>query len=148
MEAIAFWPDRPLLSLFVLWLLSLAVLWAARRPMLELLSGLGRHIDEALSALAGGCRSAAKNLAARNRAALLAAGELEVRGKLERELQRIDEGFSERIGQYSGLQRRLDDLCQRLDADYNDLMVFLQLDKPQTERLRRIEAFVAKIPRE
>lgn len=118
MASIEFWPDRPLLSLFVLWLLSLAVLWAARRPMLELLSGLGRHLEEGLSALARGCKTASKSLAAKNRSALLAAGELEVRGKLEREIQRIDEGFSERLGQYSGLQRRMDDLCQELDAEY------------------------------
>lgn len=118
MQALAFWPERPILSLFVLWLLSLAVLWAARRPMLELLNGLGRHVDEALSALTRGCKSAAKSLSTRNRATLLAAGELEVRGKLERELQRIDLGFSERLGQYSGLQRRMDDLCQQLDGDY------------------------------
>jgi serine/threonine protein kinase len=36
----------------------------------------------------------------------------------------------------------------RLDADFNDLMVFLQLDHPQAERLRRIDVFVSKIPRE
>jgi hypothetical protein len=36
----------------------------------------------------------------------------------------------------------------RLDSDYNELMVFLQLDHPPAERLRRIDAFVSKIPRE
>jgi len=36
----------------------------------------------------------------------------------------------------------------RLDADFNELMVFLQLDHPHAERLRRIDGFVAKIPRE
>lgn len=118
MEALLLWPERPLLSLFVLWLVSLAVLWAARRPMLELLAGLGRHLDEGLSALSRGCRTAARKLAERNRAALLTAGEVELRSKLARELQRIDQGFSERLGQYSGLQRRLDDLTQKLDADY------------------------------
>ncbi len=36
----------------------------------------------------------------------------------------------------------------RLDADFNDLMVFLQLEHPQAERMRRIDVFVSKIPRE
>ncbi len=36
----------------------------------------------------------------------------------------------------------------RFDADFNELMVFLQLDKPQPERIRRIEAFTSKIPRD
>lgn len=118
MEVLLLWPEHPLLSLLALWVASLVVLWAARRPMLDLLSGLGRHLDEGLCALSQGCRNAAKSLAERNRAALLTAGEVELRSKLARELQRIDEGFSERLGQYSGLQRRLDDLTQKLDADY------------------------------
>jgi hypothetical protein len=118
LEWIVLWPGHPALSILAVWLVSLVVLWAARAPMLELLSGLGRHLEEGLAALARACRSLAAELRKRNQAALLASGELELRHKLERELQRIDRGFSDRLGQYSSLQRRLDDLVQQLDADY------------------------------
>jgi len=118
MESLFLWPDRPVPSLFVLWLLSLPVLWAARRPMLELLGALGRHLGDGFAALAGGCRSLASDLSERNRAALLAAGELELRHKLDRELQRIDQGFADKLGKYSVLQRRVDDLTGDLENDY------------------------------
>ena len=36
----------------------------------------------------------------------------------------------------------------RLDGEYNELMIFLQYDKPQAERMHRIEAFMAKIPKQ
>src|SRR5262249_47854594 len=37
-----------------------------------------------------------------------------------REISRVDSAFSERLGQYSGLQRRLDDLLVKLEKDYAD----------------------------
>jgi serine/threonine protein kinase len=33
----------------------------------------------------------------------------------------------------------------RLEADYNDLMTYLQYDKPQADRMRKIESFIAKM---
>ena len=118
MESLFLWPDRPVPSLLVLWLVSLPVLWAARRPMLELLGALGRHLGDGFASLARGCGKFASELSERNRAALLAAGELELRHKLDRELQRIDQGFADKLGKYSVLQRRVDDLTGDLESDY------------------------------
>jgi hypothetical protein len=86
--------------------------------MLQLIERLGKHLEEALEAGGRWCKAAGEELRKRSRAALLAAGGLELQSKLEKEFQRIESGFSERLGQYSGLQRRLADLLQRLDADY------------------------------
>jgi hypothetical protein len=118
MESILLWPEQPALSILVLWLVSAVALWAAREPMLQLFERLGKNLEEALEAGGRWCKAAAEELRKRSRAALLAAGGLELQSKLEKEFQRIESGFSERLGQYSGLQRRLSDLLQRLDADY------------------------------
>jgi hypothetical protein len=118
MEALQLWPDQPVLSLVVLWLASTVALWVAREPMLQLFERLGRHLEEAFEAAGSRCKTSAEELRKRSRAALLAAGGLELQSKLEKEFHRIDQGFSERLGQYSGLQRQLADLLTRLEGDY------------------------------
>ena len=118
MQAIYFWPDRPALSLLVLWGLSVAALWAARAPLFELIERLGKNLEELFQASGRSCKVLAETLSERSRSALLAAGGLALQAKLEREFHRIEDGFSERLGQYSGLHRRLDGLLQSLEEDY------------------------------
>jgi hypothetical protein len=118
MEAIQLWPGQPVLSLVVLWLVSALALWVAREPMLQLFERLGKHLEESFEAAGRWCKTSAEELRKRSRAALLAAGGLELQSKLEKEFHRIDQGFSERLGQYSGLQRQLADLLKQMEADY------------------------------
>lgn len=120
METIFLWPDRPALSLLVFWLISSIALWAARDAMRELFERLGKGLDEALGAAGRWCKDSAATLQRRSRAALLAAGGLELQGKLEKDFHRIETGFSERLGQYSILHRKLDELVQRLEQDYQE----------------------------
>src|SRR4029453_13413261 len=110
MKSLYLWPDHAPLSLAVLWRASVVFLWAAREPMLALLRSLGQFAREGCEGLARSCESAAQELRVRARAALLAGGKLEAQGRLGREISRVDSAFSERLGQYSGLQRRLDGL--------------------------------------
>jgi len=118
MDAILLWPGQPVLSLVVLWLASALALWVAREPMRELFERLGKHLEESLDAAGRWCKAAAEELRKRSRSALLAAGGLELQSKLEKQFQRIDQGFSERLGQYSGLHRQLTDLLANLEGDY------------------------------
>jgi len=118
MDAVYFWPDRPALSLLVLWAISALVLWAARDAVFELIERLGKNLEETLGASGRWCKAAAEALHERSRIALLAASGLDIQTKLEKEFHRIESGFSERLGQYSGLHRRLDDLLQSLEQDY------------------------------
>ena len=118
METVYFWPDRPALSLLVLWGVSVAALWTARAPMFELIERLGKNLEELFEAGGRACKIAAEALYQRSRTALLAAGGLALQAKLEQEFHRIEDGFSERLGHYSGLQRRVDDLLQALEQDY------------------------------
>src|SRR5215468_10677026 len=118
MKSIYFWPESPGLSLLALWVLSMLFLWAAREPMLQMLRGVGRGLEGGFSSLCAWCRAAAARQEARCRELLLTAGEQELRGRMERELHRIDASFTEKLGAYATLHRRLDDLLLRLDDDY------------------------------
>lgn len=118
MQALYLWPDQPALSLLALYCGSALFLWAARDPMLRLLRSFGELVGDGCAGLAETCRASAQALRARSRDALLAAGQLEAQGKLERELAKIDGAFSEKLGDYAKVHRRLDDLLVELEADY------------------------------
>lgn len=118
MASILLWPDQPALSLAVVWVTSTIFLWAARAPMLRMLHGLGESLHQAFAGLASRCAELARSVRERSDEALLAAGTLELQGKLDREFHRIDQGFSQKLETYGGLHRRLDDLLLGLDADY------------------------------
>ncbi|MGH7287453.1 MAG: hypothetical protein ACREI8_05475, partial [Myxococcota bacterium] len=118
METIYLWPDRPAFSLLAIWVISSIALWAAREPMRELVERLGKSLEESFERAGRRCKAAAEALQKRSRTALLAAGGLDLQGKLEKEFHRIEAGFSERLSQYSGLHRKLDELLQRFESDY------------------------------
>jgi len=118
MESLYFWPNQPALSVFALWSLSVVFLWAARAPMLQMVRALGNGLQQGFDSLAQWCGEVARGMRERSREGLLAAGTLELQGKLDREFHRIDQGFSDKLGQYSALHRRLDDLLLKADADY------------------------------
>jgi hypothetical protein len=86
--------------------------------MLQLVRGLGKSAETGLRAAAEWCGSTAAQLAQRSRETLVADGRLELERKLHRELQRVDAGFSEKLGQYATLHRKLDEAILQLDADY------------------------------
>lgn len=118
MDWILLWPESPMLSIFVLWLVTVGLCWAARTPMLEVFERVATGIDEGLGSLAAWAASAAEALRTRSRQALLAAGTLDLHRKLDREFHGIDKGFAEKLEQYTRLHRRLDALLQQLDDDY------------------------------
>lgn len=142
MRSLYLWPEHAASSLLVLWVGSVVFLWAAREPMLSLLRALGEFVAESCASLARGCDSAASELRKRARAALLAAGRLEAQGRLSREIHRIDKTFTERLGQYSGLSRRLDDLLVKLETDYEECAI----TPPQVPGWSNAVNAIAQIP--
>lgn len=119
-ESFYLWPDNPMLSLFALWAVSSIFLWAARKPMLKLVSQLGGELGSGLEAAAKRVAQGAAELNERNGKMLLAAGMRQAQGGLDRELQRMDAGFSEQMRKYGDLQRRLDETLLAVDRDYQD----------------------------
>ncbi|MEE2672827.1 MAG: hypothetical protein VX466_03475 [Myxococcota bacterium] len=118
MEAMYLWPGSPLASIFALWVASVIFLWAARNAMLRLLNGLGHGLADGLHSVARRCAGAAEELHKSSRKVLLAAGTRDAQGRLDRELQRVDDGFSDQLGQYGRLQRQLDDTLLAVERDY------------------------------
>jgi len=118
MEALYLWPNQPALSILLLWVGSTIFLWAARTPMLQMLHRLGEAAHEGFQSLTKRLRDLADSIRERSRESLLAAGTLELQGKLDREFHRIDKGFSDKLEKYGGLHRRMDDLLLKLDTDY------------------------------
>jgi hypothetical protein len=118
MEFLYLWPDRPVLSLFVVWVVSAVFLWAGREPMLQMLRALVESLQQGFEGVARWCQTLASSLRERSRESLLAAGTLELQGKLDHELHRIDEGFSDKLEKYAALHRRLDELLLKADSDY------------------------------
>jgi len=118
MSSLYLWPESPVASIFVLWLASVVLLWAARGAMLRLVQGLGGGLADGLLSISRRCGQVADELRERTRAVLLAAGTRDAQGRLDGELQRVDDGFAEQLGQYGRLQRRLDDTLLELENDY------------------------------
>jgi len=119
-ESIMLWPERPMLSFMVVWAVSSLFLWAARKPMLKTLTQLGSELGQAIDAAGQRVAQAARDLSQRNATTLLAAGMREAQGRLDRELQRMDAGFSDQMGKYGELQRRLDERLLDVERDYQD----------------------------
>jgi hypothetical protein len=120
MEHFYLWPGQPAVSLLALWAISSVGLWAARGALRELIERLSEGIGWASEAFAQRCASAATAQQERTRGALLARGGLALQDAVEAELPRVERGFSERLGQYSVLHRKLDELLQRLEQDYRE----------------------------
>ena len=118
MESLYVWPGSPLASLIALWFVSVVFLWAARNPMLQLVKGFGEGLADGLEAISRRCGGVADQMQENGREVLLAAGTRDAQSRLDHELQRIDAGFSEQLGQYGRLQRRLDDTLITIDKDY------------------------------
>jgi hypothetical protein len=132
----------PALSLLVLWLVSVLFLWAARAPMLQMLRGFGKGIDEGMCHLSRWCRSSAEDLQERSRQVLLAAAHSELLSRLEREFHRVDLSFAKDLGLYSRLHRKLDDILNKLAADYEGCID----SPPQAPGWDSAVKTVAKIP--
>jgi hypothetical protein len=86
--------------------------------MLNLIKSLAGLLEDGFRGTSRACNSAANEMRKRARAALLAAGQLDAQGRIDRELQRVDSAFADRLGQYSKLHRKLNDLLARLETDY------------------------------
>jgi hypothetical protein len=112
------WPDNPALSAFVLALLTLGFLYAARRPVHDLLRAVGALIGGPLRLGARWMLSAAADMKERNKAVLLSHGRQETGQRLEREFERLSAVVQRDLQGYPTLQRKLLDEITRIEEDY------------------------------
>jgi len=111
-------PDNPALSVFVLAIVALVFLYAARRPMHELLRALGALLGGPLRLGARWLVTTAEQMKQRNRAVLLAHGRHEVGQRIEREFERLGAVVRRDLQGYPTLQRKLLDEITRIEEDY------------------------------
>ena len=112
------WPDNAALSILLLAVVAMVFLYAARRPMHDLLRSLGHALSAPLRLAAHGLSKAANEIRSRNRAVLLAHGRQEVGQRIEREFERLGALVTRDLQGYPTLQRKLLDEITRIEEDY------------------------------
>jgi hypothetical protein len=112
------WPESPALSILVLALVALGFLYAARRPMHELLRAVGALLGGPLRIGARWLVDTADKMKERNRAVLLAHGRHETGQRIEREFERLGAVVRRELQGYPTLQRKLLDEITRIEEDY------------------------------
>src|ERR671936_1440582 len=112
------WPDNAVLSMLTLLILAMVFLYAARKPMHDLLRSLGYLLSAPLRVAARWLVAAANDMRERNKAVLLAHGRSEVGARIEREFERISALVTRDLQGYPALQRKLLDEITRIEEDY------------------------------
>src|SRR2546426_10560627 len=112
------WPDNVPLSMLLLIMGAMAFMYAARRPMHDLLRSLGHMVGGPLRMAARSLAAAAAEINHRNKAVLLAHGRQEVGQRVEREFERLGAIVTRDLQGYPTLQRKLLDEITRIEEDY------------------------------
>jgi hypothetical protein len=112
------WPGNAMLSVLIVCLIAIVFLYAARKPMHDLLRAVGHAISGPLRIAARALDRAAMQMRERNKAVLLAQGGKEVGQRIEREFERIGAMVTRDLQGYPGLQRKLLDEITRIEEDY------------------------------
>ena len=112
------WPDNPALSILVVALIAMVFLYAARKPVHELLHALGALVGGPLRIAARWLVSTATEMKQRNKAVLLAHGRQEASQRIEREFERLGALVRRELQGYPTLQRKLLDEITRIEEDY------------------------------
>ena len=117
-HSLLLWPENPGLSIVVLVVVAMGFMYAARRPVHELLRALGHMIGGPLRIAARSLAQAAADIHQRNKAVLLAHGRQEVGSRVEREFERLAAIVTRDLQGYPTLQRKLLDEITKIEEDY------------------------------
>ena len=112
------WPDNVALSVMLLVIVGMAFMYAARRPMHDLIRSLGHVVGGPLRMAARWLAAAANEIHQRNKAVLLAHGRQEVGQRVEREFERLGALVTRDLQGYPTLQRKLLDEITKIEEDY------------------------------
>jgi hypothetical protein len=121
MAASALWmivPGNAALSAIVLFLIAMPFLYAARKPVHELVRALAHLLGGPLRLVSRWLIATARDIKERNKAVLLAHGHEETGQLIAREFERIAALVRRDLEGYPALQRRLLDEITRVEEDY------------------------------
>src|SRR6185503_19876802 len=139
-----FWmlvPGNPALSALILFVIAMPFLYAARRPVHELVRALGSLAGGPLRLASKWLLAVARELRERNRQVLLAHGQEQTAQEIEREFERIGALVRRDLEGYPALQRRLLDEITRVEEDYKKCG---EVPPPPPEWVEAVDA-VAKV---
>jgi hypothetical protein len=111
-------PGNAALSAIVLFLIAMPFLYAARKPVHELVRSVGHLASGPLRLASRWLLSAARDMKERNKAVLLAHGREETGQLITREFERVAALVRRDLEGYPALQRRLLDEITRVEEDY------------------------------
>ena len=117
-QSLLLWPENPGLSILLFAVVAMGFMYAARRPVHELLRALGHMIGGPLRIAARSLAQAAADIHQRNKAVLLAHGRQEVGSRVEREFERLAAIVTRDLQGYPTLQRKLLDEITSIEEDY------------------------------
>jgi hypothetical protein len=112
------WPDNLALSVVLWFVIAMPFLYAARKPVHELLRSISNAVGGPLRLGARWLLAAAKEMRERNKAVLLAHGREETGQRIEREFERVAALVTRDLQGYPTLQRKLLDEITRIEEDY------------------------------
>ncbi len=112
------WPGNAALSALLWFLIAMPFLYAARKPVHELLRAVGLVASGPLRISAHWLLAAARDMRERNKAVLLAHGREETEQRIAREFERVGLLVKRDLQGYPALQRRLLDEITRVEEDY------------------------------
>jgi hypothetical protein len=112
------WPGNAALSALVWFLIAMPFLYAARKPVHQLLRAVGHLAGGPLRQGSRWLMAAAHEMRERNRAVLLAHGREDAEQQIAREFERVAALVKRDLEGYPALQRRLLDEITRVEEDY------------------------------
>ena len=112
------WPGNAALSALVWFLIAMPFLYAARKPVHELLRAVGHLAGGPLRQGSRWLLAAARDMRERNKAVLLAHGREDAEQQIAREFERVATLVKRDLEGYPALQRRLLDEITRVEEDY------------------------------
>ena len=142
MDLLQLFPGQPVLSLSTVAIVSVVLLYFARKPAHRIIVSLSRALHNGLRISAHAVTQAEKRLVERNREVLLAQGREAAEHIIEREFERVDATLRRDMAEYPALQRQLSEAVTRIDEDYQNSTEV----PPSPPGWTKAVAAVAKIP--
>ena len=106
------------------WLLAFVgsqiFLYAARVPLHRALGSLGQMLSGSFRLASRWLKSIASDLTARAQELAMESGRENAHKKIDHEFRRLEEVYGGELREFPHLQRKLDDLATKLDADYKE----------------------------
>jgi hypothetical protein len=117
-QALMIWPENPVLSVLILFVIAVPILYGARQAMHSLLRAVFRSISNPLRLGSHWLFKTADELRQRNKLVLLTHGREEISQGIVKEFDRVTDLVQRDLHGYPVLQRKLMDEITRIEEDF------------------------------